>query len=244
MKHKSFLFALLMFIPLGITACQGSNNLQPTPTGFPHFTSTSITLTQTPTVPTQTVTPLAINTAMPTPASTITATPEPGTPPGCMIINNDGKLYVLSNKEFSYLGTGAKKLNQVLADNYPEWANYKQNVPWNTEPVKLGEIVLSASLNEELNLQINPAVTLVTLGITLGWQLPANSDLFLKSREISQNLNHLAFDWTKDGSEQVRARYPEVSNEASYALYVFFNYDKEKLQIWCNTYQRLFGTSP
>jgi hypothetical protein len=38
---------------------------------------------------------------------------------------------------------------------------------------KVGEIIVSASYDEEANLQINPAVTLVTLGDSLDWQLPS-----------------------------------------------------------------------
>ena len=133
------------------------------------------------------------------------------------------------------------ELNQALANNFPEWANYEQNVRWSSEPAKLGEIVLNASFQEQFAL--NPAVTLITLGESMNWQLPSNSDLFFQSLDISERLNKLVFEWTNPENEAIRAHYPEVSNGATYALYVFFNYDIERLQTWCNTYQQLFGTS-
>ena len=126
---------------------------------------------------------------------------------------------------------------------YPEWGLYEQQVPWDTKPVKLGEIINSASLNNDLNLQINSKVALVTLGLSLNWQLPANSDLYLKSQEISLKLNHLSSDWEWAGSESLHTQFPEVTNAATYALDIFYDQDIDRLKTWCNTYQKLFGSS-
>ena len=193
----------------------------------------------TPITPTITPSPFPTITSLPT--GTYTATPEPGTPPGCKIIDESGNLYVLSSNEIFAWGVTEDELNQALANNFPEWANYEQNVRWSSEPAKLGEIVLNASFQEQFAL--NPAVTLITLGESMNWQLPSNSDLFFQSLDISERLNKLVFEWTNPENEAIRAHYPEVSNGATYALYVFFNYDIERLQTWCNTYQQLFGTS-
>jgi hypothetical protein len=75
----------------------------------------------------------------------------------------------LSDYEFRNLRTHEGILNQALAVHYSEWANYTQMVPWSTQLVKLGEIIVSASLDFEKDIQVNPAVTLVTLGEGLAW---------------------------------------------------------------------------
>jgi hypothetical protein len=174
--------------------------------------------------------------------STDTPTPAPDTPSGCNILSKDGKLYVLSDEVFFALGPSEEELDQALANNYPEWANYEQNVRWKTESAKLGEIVREASFQEKFVL--NSEVTLVTLGESLNWQIPANTDLFLRSLDISERLNHLWFEWTNPENVQIRARYPEITNAATYAVYIFFGQDESQLQTWCNTYQRLFETPP
>jgi hypothetical protein len=191
---------------------------------------------------TPTITPSPIPTITSLPTGTYTATPEPDTPPGCKILNEDGKLNVLSDDVFFALGPSGEELDQALADNYPEWANYKQNVSWYPEPVTVGKIVREASFQERFAL--NSAITLVTLGESLNWQLPSNSDLFSESLTAGERLHHLWFEWTNPENKQIRAQFSEVANAATYALYVYFGYDGAKLQAWCMTYQRLFGTSP
>ena len=190
--------------------------------------------------PTPSITPSVI----PLPTDTHMASPELGIAPNCRIANEEGQLYLLNNQEFRNLRTSDGKLDRALAVHYPEWANYTQLVPWSTQPVKLGEIIVSASLNIELNLQINPAVTLVTLGESLDWQLPANTDLFSKSREISLTLQQHDYDWVDPQNKNLHSQYPEVTNNATYALYAYFSYNPDRLQSWCNTYQQLFGAPP
>jgi len=191
---------------------------------------------------TPSITPSPIPTVTPLPTNTLTASPELGIAPNCKIANEEGQLYLLNDQEFRNLRTSDGKLDRALAAHYPEWANFTQSAPWSTQPVKLGEIIVSASLDEELNLQINPAVTLVTLGESLNWQLPANTDLFSKSREISLTLRQHDWDWTNPQNESLRSQYPEIANGATYALYAFFNHNLDRLQRWCSTYQQLFGT--
>jgi hypothetical protein len=183
-------------------------------------------------------------TAIPTPTNTSTPSPEPAIAPNCRITNEGGQLYLLSDAEFHDLGTLESELDRVLAKHYPEWAGYTQTVSWSTQPAKLGEIIVAASLDEYSNLQINPAVTLVTLGDSLNWQLPSNTDLYLKSQEISEELDRLAFDWEDPQNESLRRQYREVTNSATYAFYAYFNHNLDRLQSWCNTYQQLFATPP
>ena len=157
-------------------------------------------------------------------------------------ILNEQSINVLDDREIFAWGVTEDELNQALANNFPEWANYEQNVRWSSEPAKLGEIVLNASFQEQFAL--NPAVTLITLGESMNWQLPSNSDLFFQSLDISERLNKLVFEWTNPENEAIRAHYPEVSNGATYALYVFFNYDIERLQTWHDSYIKLWGNDP
>jgi murein DD-endopeptidase MepM/ murein hydrolase activator NlpD len=149
---------------------------------------------------------------------------------------------VLHDQVFFALGPKEEELNRALENNFPEWANYEQNVRWDSEPAKLGEIVREASFQEQFAL--NPAVTLVTLGESLDWQLPSDSDLFLQSMTIGERLNYLWFEWANPENENIRVQNPEVSNGATYALYVFFDHDKDRLQAWQDTYYRLFGEYP
>ena len=208
-------------------------------TPAPNVTATAtIVPSITPSTPSITPSPI------PLPTTTYTASPELDIAPNCKIANEEGQLYLLNDHEFRDLSTTDGKLDRALAAHYPEWANYTQMVPWSTQPVKLGEIIVSASLDEEANLQINAAVTLVTLGDRLDWQLPSNTDLYLKTQEISTELNRLSFDWDSPQNESLRSQYPEVSNSGTYALYIFYNSKLDRLQRWCNTYQKLFGTPP
>lgn len=229
MKQKLNVANILVMAGL-LTACAVANPVPMiTATAIPSFI---------------TFTPSPIPTSIPTPTNIPTATSEPAISPGCTMVNGMGQLYILSDKEFFDLWSHKREIDQALANTYPEWASYTQKVSWDTQPAKISEIVNSASLDEELNIQVNSMVALVVLGMSLDWKLPTNIDLYLKSKEINQNLSHLTFEWDGLGNELVHTRFPEVSNSATYALYVFFNYDKQKLKEFCNTYQRLFRTTP
>jgi hypothetical protein len=190
-------------------------------------------------VPSVTSSPIPTTTLLPT--NTFTATLEPGIPPGCMILNEEAKLYVLSEKEFFAFGPGERALDEVLVDHYPDWANFEQSVSWYPEPVRVGKIIEAASFREHYN--FNPAVTLVTLGENLDWQIPSDGDLYSRSLVVSEALIRPALEWIKPENEQVRAQHPQISNGATYALYVFFEGDEDQLQTWCNTYRQLFGES-
>ena len=231
---KFILLTLVSFLP---AAC-ATHELPTQPTIVATTTSSPL-----PFVPS--VTPSFTPSPMPLLTNTYTVSPEAEIAPNCEIANEKGQLYLLSDQEFSDFGTTEGELDRVLVTHYPEWANYRQRVSWSTQPVKLGEIIVSASLDEYLS-QINPAVTLVVLGESLDWQLPSTMDFFVRAQEISQVLQQ-QFDDFHGGNpqnESLRSQYPEVENSATYALYVYFNHNLDRLQSWCNTYQQLFGTSP
>jgi|SRR5688572_4474035 len=232
---KSFiLFTLVIFL---LAACATQELLTQQ--------TISATTTSSPLLLVTSVTPSYTPSPMPLLTNTSTLSPEPGIAPNCEIANEKGQLYLLSDKEFSDLGTTEGELDRALVTHYPEWANYKQRVSWSTQPVKLGETIVSASLDEYLR-QINPAVTLVVLGESVDWQLPTNTDLYLRAQEISQVLQQQFddFDGVNPQNESLRSQYPEVENSATYSLYAYFDHNLDKLQRWCNTYQQLFGTSP
>lgn len=220
----------IIFLGLLLTACSVA-----TPVPIATATATPAFITFTPS-------PMPTLTLIPTPIPT--ATSEPAISPGCTNINERGQLFVISDKEFFDLWSHKKEIDLALANHYPEWASYTQNVSWDTQPVKISEIVNSASIDEEQNVQVNSKVALVVLGMSLEWKLPKNTDLYLMSEEMNFNLSHLTFEWDRPGNESVQARFPEISNSATYALYVFFNQDKEKLKQFCDTYQRLFPGTP
>ena len=227
---------LLTLAPLLLVAC-AANKLATqsivfaTTTSSPLPVSPSITPSQTPS-------------AIPIPTNTYTVSPEPNIAPNCNIVNERGQLYLLSDKEFHSLFSTGVKVDRALAVHYPEWANYRQMVSWSTQPVTLGDIINSASLDIESNLQINTAVILVTLGESLNWQLPSNTDLSVEVQEISTEINRLSLDWDTPQNESLRSQYPGVANSGTYALYIFFNSKRDSLQRWCNKYQTLFGASP
>ncbi|MEJ5240328.1 MAG: hypothetical protein WHS87_03950 [Anaerolineales bacterium] len=153
-------------------------------------------------------------------------------------------MYILSTDVFFSWGPTEEEINQALTDVFPAWAIFEQPVSWKPEPAKVGEIIREASLFEE-TFALNPAVTLVTLGVSLDWQLPPDSDLYSRAIATGRRLEHLWHEWAHPDNEYIRVRHPNLANDgATYALYIFFNQDLEKLQLWCDTYQKLFGASP
>ena len=235
MNRRILYTVFLMLILPVVNACADYAGVQPTASLYytPYSTLTPIT-------PSATIAPPTLSATVAAPTNTLTLTPEPDIALECVIVNNAGKLYLLSDKMFFSFGPTEEEIDQILANSYPEWANYEQNVPWDTKPVKLGEIVSAASSDDRFN--INPAVVLVVLGESLGWQIPPDSDLFLQSQLISEKLADFSFEWMKPENEKLRTQYSEVSNGATYALYALFDYDTERLNKWHDTYRRLFGS--
>src|SRR5690349_236057 len=134
-------FVLLTLVSVLLVAC-ASNQMSTQPTVIASTTARSLPVVP---VATASYTPSPI----PLPTTTFTVSPEPNIAPNCRIRDEGGRLYLLSDNEFRSLFTTDGMLDLVLAAHYPEWANYRQAVPWSTEPVKLGEIIVAASLDEE-----------------------------------------------------------------------------------------------
>ncbi len=174
---------------------------------------------------------------MTTPTSLPTFTPTPG----CVVPGAAGDLLILHNDIFGNQGPNGPELDRHLADAFPQWESFQQKLEWRDEPASAGQVVDDASF--AATFELNPAVTLVTVGMQLGWRLPLNGDLFTLARAAGRNLELLFWDHVFDEGG-VQGRYPEVANAGTYAIYAFFEYDQAALQEWCETYIQLFGQSP
>ena len=116
---------------------------------------------------------------------------------------------------------------------------------WRDEPVSAGIIIDDASFAETFHL--NPAVTLVTVGLHLDWILPKDNDLFTIARSTGEKLDGFYWDYAFDDVDDqmtIKTQYPEVANAATYSIYAFFDYDQEMLEDWCETYINLYDQSP
>lgn len=179
-----------------------------------------------------------------TPTSILTETLNLTALPPCDIVNAEGKLYVLGTGVFFSLGPSDNEIDRALKNTFPAWAAFQQRILGYSELASVGEIIEAASLGQE-KFSLNPAVTLITLGLKLDWQLPPDGDLYSQSLIVGEQLHHNWFQWNNPDNEQLRLRYPNLADDgATYALYEFFDHDIEKLQNWCNTYQALFAGSP
>jgi len=220
-KRVSIRLSLLLLLSTGCTTITSPSVLAPSPT--PEIRSV--------------VSPSPTHIAFTSQTASTATVPLPL----CQIIDKAGKLNVLSDDVF-FAYSSEDELNQALANTYPQWAIYQENVPWNEEPEKLGKIVQEASFQETFAL--NPEVTLVTLGESFQWQLTVDKDIFEHSLTIGERLVRLWDEFSHPDNQAIRSQFREVSNGATYALYAFFEFDKGELQNWCNSYQSLFGTLP
>ncbi|RME57265.1 hypothetical protein D6779_09010 [Candidatus Parcubacteria bacterium] len=229
-KSLSFFFLIILFA----TACTVKDTPQPSSTTAPYLVATSA-------IAFKTTTPTLTPTLTPESTLALTITPELTSLPNCNIFDEDGKLYVLSTDIFFSWGPKDEEITQALAADFPEWANFEQTLPDMSHPLKIGEVMVAASLGQE-TFALNPTVTLVTMGVSLDWQLPPDGDLYSRAIATGKRLEHLWHEWTHPDNENIRVRYPNLANDgATYALYAFFDYDREKLQVWAAEYDVLFG---
>jgi hypothetical protein len=147
----------------------------------------------------------------------------------------------LHNDIFFHQGPRSAELDAALAETFPHWSSFQQSLEWRTEPARVGEIIKDASF--DVVFDINPAVTLVTVGMLLDWQLPSDGDLYSLAHEVAKELNSLYYDYYFDKGG-VQVKYPEVHNATTYALYAFFDYDQVRLNEWCVVYSKLYKQSP
>ncbi len=228
--------ALFTLLALLLAAC-GLPPVAPTATPAPTAMSTA---TRAPTppptrTPPPTWTPTPPPTPSPTPWSTCTPLPE-------------DILYVIDETVAGDLEPGIEQevweaigvLQQALEQRAPAWAQYRVETVGNpVHPLRgsLAEYIWDQA-HAPLTL-VNPRVLLVTAGVALDWQLPQDRPLPDAISEIGGQL--WEYDLAFRFDPQVRAQYPHVANAASYALYAFFEYDLEKLDVWQREYDTLFG---
>ncbi len=167
-------------------------------------------------------------------------------------LTNDRKqvqqIYILDDAVYGDLEPGielgvweaVEVLQQALERRAPAWAQYRVEMfPNPVHPLQnsLANYIWNYA-HAPLTL-VNPRVLLVTAGVALDWKVPRDRPLPDAISEIGGQLweHYLAFSF----NPKVRAQHPEVANAASYALYAFFGYDREKLQVWAAEYDALFG---
>lgn len=229
--------ALLIFLLFTATSCTDSNNASPTSSlKYPPTASPTTSFRST-------ITPTAEDTSIPT--ATKTHQPTPTSIPDCVISDAEGELYILNNQVFSYSKTDKDELDRALMNTFPQWASFRQKLEWRADPVSAGQVVEDASF--EATFQLNPAVTLVTVGLHLNWELPSDGDLFSIARSAGEKLNGFYWDYAFDDVDdqtQIKADHPEVGNAATYSIYAFFEYDQSALKEWCDIYKLLFDKSP
>ncbi len=240
-RLEKVLFSFISIFLLSLSACvsagTSSTSTQPTTilttTVFSTFSPTSTR------VPTKTIHHTPSPSSSPTSISTLTPTPS------CLTNIHGSKLFILHDSVLYRGGVQGEHLDRALEVRFPEWTTFTQIPYWNDKPLSAGEIIDEASFAEEF--QINPAITLVTLGVEFNWMLPSNGDLFTIARETAKNLNGYYWDYAFDDIDdqtQIKNSYPGIENAATYAIYAYFDNDKEKLVEWCETYIELFNQSP
>jgi len=225
------IFGLFLFLTL-FTACTGR---RPTP-------SASATINASPTPDnrlTSLPTPTATRTPIRPPTPIPTDTPSPL--PACTPVPPE-VVYVIDDAVYNDVNPGLEKgvweaidvLQQALEQ--PSWAQYRWQDSKGQEHT-LAEYIWDASHAQMIG--VNPRVLLVAAGVALDWQVPEGQDLRRAISQVGVTLNkhYLAFLF----DEALRARYPQVANAATYALYAFFDHDLAKLKTWAEEYDRLFG---
>ena len=167
-------------------------------------------------------------------------------------LTNDRKqvqqIYIIDDAVYGDLEPGIEMgvweaigvLQQALERRAPAWAQYRVKAVKNPVHPLHGSLAnyIWNQAGAPLTL-VNPRVLLVTAGVALDWQIPRDRPLPKAIAEIGGQLweHYRAFLF----NPRVRAQHPEVANAASYALYAFFGYDREKLRVWAAEYDALFG---
>ena len=226
----------LFLFPLVLTACTGHGPV-PAVSATPRASPTPDDRPTRP--PMATITATATRTPTPSPTPTYTPSPFPTcTPIPANIV------YVIDRSVYNDVNPGIELgvweaigvLQKALEQRAPAWARYRWRDSQGREH-SLAEYIWDASSTQRTS--VNPRVLLVTAGMALDWKLPEGKDPLRAISEVGVTLtqHYRAFFF----DEALRARYPQVVNPASYALYAFFDYDLEKLQAWAQEYDHLFG---
>ncbi|WKZ49166.1 MAG: hypothetical protein QY306_07330 [Anaerolineales bacterium] len=177
-----------------------------------------------------------VSSTISSPVSTVTSTATVIPLPTCTPIP---KIYIYVIDRATYLDVDAglelglgpsgaiAVLQEALDEHHPDWGQEEglAKNAWNYSHAQ--------------NIGVNPRALLVTTGVALDWQIPEDHDLkediIQTGVALTQSYREFRFN------EELQAKYPQVANAASYALYAFFDYDLEKLEVWQQEYDRMFG---
>ena len=209
-----------------MSSCIGQTNPVPTPSlEYPQTVVSTFSITST-------NTPLPI----PTVTSTISPTPDFCTP---AYWQEDG-VYVLSTDLFGAIRPGVPILDRILITQNSAWADFRQED--HDELRSAGKIFHETSFGPEMGMGVNPAVVLVTYGVTYDWELPKYGDLVSRVEQIRDSLYQHESEWFLGEVDQ--SQYPPIANGATYALFRFFDGNKNLLETWCRTYLEIYGEPP
>ena len=118
-------------------------------------------------------------------------------------------------------------LQEALEAHQPEWAQEEElaRYVWNHSHAQM--------------IGVNPRVLLVTVGVSLDWQVPEDSNVLedISRAGVALTQHYREFRFNKE----LQAYYPQVANAESYALFAFFDHDLEKLNAWQQEYDQMFG---
>ena len=253
-RKRLFFTAVLFGLIIGTTACMETDppspaaehpQISPTkiklPSTFTPAAAAESSLTAASSIQTS---PSATQPSPPPRTSTAGATaPSPTAPrPVCRIPDQEGSLFVLHDRIFFHPGPTSEDLDEAIAQTYPGLSAFRQELDWYDEPASAGQLIQDASFEETF--QLNSAVTLVTVGVDINWQLPAYGDLYYRSRKSGEQLVTNWYEYTYPGNEDIQAQYPQIANGATYALYKYYGFNVASLIEWCEAYRALFNTSP
>lgn len=216
--------SVLIFL---LSSCIGQTKTTPTSSPeFPHTIFSTFTITST-------NTPLPI----PTVTSTISPTPDVCNP----ALWQEDSIYVLSTDQFSGLRPGGPNIfNRILIAQNSAWADFRQED--HDELRSAGVIFHEASFGPKMGMGANPAIVLVTYGVEYDWELPKYGDLVSRVEQIRDSLYQHESEWFLGEVDQ--SLYPPIANGATYALFRFFDGNKNLLETWCRTYLEIYGEPP
>lgn len=229
----TLVFVLLATLVLAACVSEIAPTTTPAPTATPTHQPTA--------------TPTATRTPTDTPTATPTLTPSPAPLPTCTPVP-EGVIYVIDDAVYGDPEPGIEQgvweavevLQRALERRAPAWAQYRVEMfPNPVHPLQnsLANYIWNQA-GAPLTL-VNPRVLLVTAGVALDWQVPQDRPLPEAISEIGGRLREHYLTFRFD--PKVRVQHPDVANAASYAIYAFFGYDREKVRLWEQTYQELFG---
>ena len=148
---------------------------------------------------------------------------------------------MLSTDQFGALKPGGPNtFIRILIDKNQAWADFQQED--HGEMRAAGKIFHESSCGPEMGMGANPAVVLVVYGVYNNWALPVDGDLVSAVYQIRDSLYHDETEW--DFGDIDQSQYPPIANGATYALYRYFDGNKNQLETWCRTYLEVYGESP